>query len=127
MRTHETGFAEVVVVPDKPVAASVPAAPPAVIELEIAGKVPLRIPLTTPPTLTAAMVKALAFHDPGPELGADLVGGRPDRYASRECRVSLCRFRRRWAGIPIYVSVVDMWRRGPEAANSAVIASFAAT
>ncbi|MER9217236.1 hypothetical protein NKI54_35750 [Mesorhizobium sp. M0663] len=49
----------VVVVPDKPFAASVPAAPPAVIELEIAGKVRLRIPLTTPPTLAAAMVKAL--------------------------------------------------------------------
>ncbi|MER9223743.1 transposase [Mesorhizobium sp. M0644] len=59
MRTRETGFAEVVVVPDKPFAASVPAAPPAVIELEVAGKVRLRIPLTTPPTLAAAMVKAL--------------------------------------------------------------------
>jgi transposase len=47
------------VVPDEPVAASVPAAAPAVIELEIAGKVRLRIPLTTPPTLAAAMVKAL--------------------------------------------------------------------
>ncbi|TIU42752.1 transposase [Mesorhizobium sp.] len=58
MRARETGFAEVVVVPDEPVAASRPA-PPAVIELEIAGKVRLRIPLTTPPTLAAAMVKAL--------------------------------------------------------------------
>ncbi|MER9851987.1 transposase, partial [Mesorhizobium sp. M0106] len=45
LRARETGFAEVVVVPDE-----VPAAPPAVIELEIAGKVRLRIPLTTPPT-----------------------------------------------------------------------------
>jgi transposase len=34
-------------------------APPAVIELEIAGKVGLRIPPTTPPTLAAAIVKAL--------------------------------------------------------------------
>ncbi|MER9560345.1 transposase [Mesorhizobium sp. M0323] len=59
MSTRETGFAEVVVVPDKPFATSVPAAPPAVIELELAGKVRLRIPLTTPPTLAAAMVKAL--------------------------------------------------------------------
>ncbi|WP_352849732.1 transposase, partial [Mesorhizobium sp. M0199] len=59
MRTRETGFAEVVVVPDKPVAVSRLAASPAVIELEIAGKVRLRIPLTTPPTLAAAMVKAL--------------------------------------------------------------------
>lgn len=59
MRARETGFAEVVVVPDEPVAASVPAAPPAVIELEIAGKMRLRIPLNTPPTLAAAMVKAL--------------------------------------------------------------------
>ncbi len=59
VRARETGFAEVVVVPDEPVAASVPVAPPAVIELEIAGKVRLRIPLTTPPTLAAAMVKAL--------------------------------------------------------------------
>lgn len=33
--------------------ARLPAAPPAVIELEIAGKVRLRIPLTTPPTLAA--------------------------------------------------------------------------
>jgi transposase len=56
VRARETGFAEVVVVP---VAASVPAAPPAVIELEISGKVRLRFPLTTPPTLAAAMVKAL--------------------------------------------------------------------
>ncbi|MER8377524.1 transposase [Mesorhizobium sp. M1338] len=53
VRARETGFAEVVVVPDE-----VPAAP-AMIELEIAGKVRLRIPLTTPPTLAAAMVKAL--------------------------------------------------------------------
>ncbi|TGV29743.1 transposase, partial [bacterium M00.F.Ca.ET.168.01.1.1] len=42
-----------------PVAVSRPAAGPAVIELEVAGKVRLRIPLTTPPTLAAAMVKAL--------------------------------------------------------------------
>ncbi|MER9794760.1 transposase [Mesorhizobium sp. M0213] len=53
MRARETGFAEVVVVPDE-----VPAAP-AMIELEIAGKVRLWIPLTTPPTLAAAMLKAL--------------------------------------------------------------------
>ncbi|RWE80414.1 MAG: transposase, partial [Mesorhizobium sp.] len=54
-----TGFAEVVVAPDEPVAVSRPPASPAVIELEIAGKVRLRIPLSTPPTLAAAMVKAL--------------------------------------------------------------------
>ncbi|MER9726627.1 MULTISPECIES: transposase [unclassified Mesorhizobium] len=59
MRARETGFAEVVVAPDEPVAVSVPAAAPAVIELEVAGKVRLRTPLTTPPTLAAAMVKAL--------------------------------------------------------------------
>ncbi|ESX18453.1 hypothetical protein X765_32370 [Mesorhizobium sp. LSHC440B00] len=59
---HNPGFAEVVVVPD--VAASVPASPPAVIELEIAGKVRLRILLTTPPTLAAAMVKALGVSSP---------------------------------------------------------------
>ncbi|MER8944162.1 hypothetical protein NKH82_32735 [Mesorhizobium sp. M0915] len=50
VRARETGFAEVVVVPDGPVAASVPAPPPTMIELEIAGKVRLRILLTTPPT-----------------------------------------------------------------------------
>ncbi|KAA3447253.1 transposase [Mesorhizobium sp. SARCC-RB16n] len=59
MRARETGFAEIVVVPDEPVAASMPAVPPAAIELEIAGKVRLRVPLTTPPTLAAALVKAL--------------------------------------------------------------------
>lgn len=59
MRARQTGFAEVVVVPDEPVATPVPVAPPAVIELEIAGKVRLRIPPTTPPTLAAAIVKAL--------------------------------------------------------------------
>lgn len=59
VRARETGFAEVVVVADEPVTASVPAAPPAVIELEIAGKARLRIPLTTSPTLAAAMVNAL--------------------------------------------------------------------
>jgi transposase len=59
MRARETGFTEVIVVPDAPVAASVPAASSAVIELEIAGKGRLRIPLTTPPTLAAAIVKAL--------------------------------------------------------------------
>ena len=58
MRARQAGFAEVVVVPDEPVAASPPAAP-AMIELEIAGKVRLRIPPTTPPTLAAAIVKAL--------------------------------------------------------------------
>jgi transposase len=57
VRTRQAGFAEVVVVPDEPVAA--PAVPPTVIELEIAGKVRLRIPPTTPPTLAAAIVKAL--------------------------------------------------------------------
>ncbi|RWI44280.1 MAG: transposase [Mesorhizobium sp.] len=57
VRARETGFAEVVVAPDEPVAR--PAASPAVIELEVAGKVGLRIPLTTPPTLAAARVKAL--------------------------------------------------------------------
>ncbi|MCF6101616.1 MULTISPECIES: transposase [Mesorhizobium] len=35
-----------------------PLPPPVVIELDVAGKVRLRIPLTTPPTLAAAMVKA---------------------------------------------------------------------
>ncbi|MER9216862.1 transposase [Mesorhizobium sp. M0663] len=71
VRARETGFAEVVVVPDGPVAASVPASPPAMIELEIAGKVRLRILLTTPPTLAAAMVKALGVsspHEYGPAL-----------------------------------------------------------
>lgn len=59
VRARGTGFAEVVMVADAAVAASVPASPSAMIELEIAGKVRLRIPLTTPPTLAAAMVKAL--------------------------------------------------------------------
>jgi transposase len=51
VRAHQAGFAEVVVVPDEPVAASAPVAPPTMVELEIAGKVRLRMPLTTPPTL----------------------------------------------------------------------------
>ncbi|MER8753789.1 transposase [Mesorhizobium sp. M1050] len=38
LKARETGFAEVIVVPDEPVAASVPAAPPAVIELEIPAR-----------------------------------------------------------------------------------------
>jgi transposase len=59
LRAREAGFAEVVVVPDGPVAASVLAAPPTMVELEIAGKVRLRIPPTTPPALAAAIVKAL--------------------------------------------------------------------
>jgi transposase len=62
MRARQAGFAEVVVVPDEPVAASapaLPAAPLAMVELEIAGKVRLRIPPTTPPALAAAIVKAL--------------------------------------------------------------------
>ena len=59
LRVREVGFAQVVVVPDEPVAASAPAATPAMIELEIAGKVRLRIPRTTPPALAAAIVKAL--------------------------------------------------------------------
>lgn len=59
LRARETGFAEVVVVSDEPAAASAPGASPAMIELEIAGKVRLRIPPTTPPTLAAAIVKAL--------------------------------------------------------------------
>ena len=56
LRARETGFAEVVVVPDEPVTA---AAPLAMVELEIAGKLRMRIPLSTPPTLAAAIVKAL--------------------------------------------------------------------
>jgi transposase len=58
LRARGAGFAEVVVVPDEP-ATPAPVAPPAVIELEISGKVRLRIPPTTPPTLAAAIVKAL--------------------------------------------------------------------
>ena len=58
-KARQAGVAEVVVVPDEPVAASAPPVTPAVIELEIAGKVRLRIPPTTPPTLAAAIVKAL--------------------------------------------------------------------
>jgi transposase len=61
LRAREAGFAEVVVVPDEPVAATVPAAPPAMVELEIAGKLRIRIPLTTPPTLAVAIVKALGI------------------------------------------------------------------
>jgi transposase len=56
-RARQVGFAEVVVVPNEPVAAS--AVPPSMVELEITGKVRLRIPPTTPPPLAAAIVKAL--------------------------------------------------------------------
>jgi transposase len=59
LRARKAGFAEVVVVPDERAAAAVPTAPPAMVELEIAGKVRVRIPPTTPPTLAAAIVKAL--------------------------------------------------------------------
>jgi transposase len=59
LRTRGAGFAEVVVVADEPGATPVPVTPPAMIELEISGKVRLRIPPTTPPTLAAAIVKAL--------------------------------------------------------------------
>jgi hypothetical protein len=82
--SRRAGFAEVVVVRDEPVAASAPVVPPAKVELAIAGKVRLRIPPSTPPTLAAAIVKALGFHDPGAEPGSDLASGRPDRYAARD-------------------------------------------
>ena len=55
---RRAGFAEVVVVPDERVATSA-VMPPAMVELAIAGKVRLRIPSSTPPTLAAAIVKAL--------------------------------------------------------------------
>ena len=58
-KARAVGFAEVVVVPDEPVVAPAPTAPPVMVELDIAGKVRLRIPPTTPPTLAAAIVKAL--------------------------------------------------------------------
>lgn len=56
---RQAGFAEVVVVADERVAASAPAVPAAMVELAIAGKVRLRVPLSTPPLLAAAIVKAL--------------------------------------------------------------------
>jgi transposase len=56
LRACETGFSEIVVVPDKPEASPAPAP---MVELEIAGKVRMRIPLTTPAPLAAAIVKAL--------------------------------------------------------------------
>lgn len=59
VRARTPYFAEVVVVPEEPAAVLAPAAPPAMVELEIAGKVHLRIPHTTPPALAAAVVKAL--------------------------------------------------------------------
>jgi len=59
LSVRDAGFAELVVLPDEPVTASVPTAPSAMIELEVAGKMRLRIPPTTPPTLAAAIVKAL--------------------------------------------------------------------
>ena len=58
LSAREIGFAELVVVPDTSEPALGPA-PIAMVELEIAGKVRLRIPPTTPPTLAAAIVKAL--------------------------------------------------------------------
>ena len=58
LSARETGFAEVVVVPDAPGAARTPV-PAAMVELEIAGKLRIRLPLATPPTLAAAIVKAL--------------------------------------------------------------------
>jgi hypothetical protein len=39
----------------------------------------------------------------------------------------LYRSRKRCDAIPTYVSGVDMWRRGPGAANSSVMTNFAAT
>jgi hypothetical protein len=39
----------------------------------------------------------------------------------------LYRSRKRCGAILIYVSGVDMWRRGPGAANSGVTTNFAAT
>ena len=59
LRARDVGFAEVVVVSDEPVSASAPPATAAMIELEVAGKVRLRIPPGTPATLAAAIVKAL--------------------------------------------------------------------
>jgi len=59
LRTRQAVFAEVVVVPDERVAASAPVVPPAMVELAIAGKVRRRILPSTPPTLAAAIVKAL--------------------------------------------------------------------
>ncbi len=59
LRARPAGFAEVVVVPNESVAASAPVVAPTMVELEIAGNVRLRIPPTTPPTLAAAIVKAL--------------------------------------------------------------------
>src|SRR5580698_8388615 len=58
LTARQAGFAEVIVVPNEPVVASAPVVPPAMVELEIGGKVRLRFPPTTPPTLAAAIVKA---------------------------------------------------------------------
>ena len=49
-------FTEMVVVPTVPAVAPVSAA---AVEIEIGGKVRLRLPTTTPPALAAALVKAL--------------------------------------------------------------------
>ncbi len=59
LRARQAGFAEVVVVANESVAASAPVVVPTMVELEIGGKVRLRIPPATPPTLAAAIVKAL--------------------------------------------------------------------
>lgn len=50
------GFAEVVVLPDRTAAVEPPAT---AIEVELADRVRIRIPPTTPPELAAAVVKAL--------------------------------------------------------------------
>ncbi|MES0007852.1 hypothetical protein NKJ64_22235 [Mesorhizobium sp. M0062] len=99
MRARETGFADIVVATDEPVAASVPGAPLAVIELEIVGKVRLPFPLTTPPTLAASdgegagrlMIPVLS------QVRIWLAVGRTDMRRGMQGLV--LQVRRRWAGI----------------------------
>ena len=55
-RSGEPGFAKVVVTPDQ--AATLPSGPQ-MVEVEIAGKLRVRIPANTPPALAAAILKAL--------------------------------------------------------------------
>ena len=53
------GFAEMVVVPATPTAAPMPVA---VVEIEVGGKALVRLPVTTPPSLASAIVKAIGLR-----------------------------------------------------------------
>ena len=81
LRAVANGFAQVLITPPEMAAAAGAAYGEPAIEVELAGKVRVRIPASVPAELAAAVVRGRwRGDDPGSLGGSSMAGGRPHRH-----------------------------------------------